>query len=163
MKEKLYIFGSSFLVLLFGFLFWQFFMVHESELNEAEDRLNDNVEFDKYFTEFVIIKDEYGESYRVADHKKMPYILSSHYTDEFDNLSKDEKVDLFDKMYWIMVQKGIINLGYHKYTEIEKIQVFSQGNVDNLESYLFDYDKKNIVHFYRDENGILKSDEVTFD
>ncbi len=136
--------------LLFAYLYSR---PNESELEKLETKLTNNKEINKYFLSLNFSKNEEMEVVSDKGYKSYPYYVLADYDNNFYVLSDKEKYNVFLKVVKSIEDEiGSISVkcGKKKYCSIVKIQVFNIDYSDNSDSFMFDTNSEEIIHFYED-------------
>ncbi|KKI91815.1 hypothetical protein WQ54_12625 [Bacillus sp. SA1-12] len=161
--KKIIIITSISALLIAGIFIFYYFRVNEEEFKEFVTTLQEDEELSKYFSEYLYVEDDYTEPTNYEEYKLMPYILSAYTTDEFNNLTKEEKQGITLKLVDAIDYQGWIKCGNNnKICDIQSVMVHSKN--ENDKSELFSYDFNTSKFQYGEYNGEdLKFEEINID
>jgi len=158
---------STLVFIIGGFLIWKFyFQIDESELQKLETKIESNKEVNKYLADEIFFIKAAPEEADVVSYKGLksyPYNFTSHFNDDFNKLSVEEKYNVFTKIVELIEEDHrttLIECGYKKYCSIDKITLFNTDMIEKTNTFTFDIDDKEITHLYDDE-GRFKSEVLS--
>lgn len=150
-------YGVLTLIVAIGIIIWFFyFRIDESKVDDFATSLQKDEELSKYFSEYLIIKNDHSETTNYEEYKLIPYIFSAYTTDEFNDMSIQEKQQITLKLVDTIDYQGWIRCGYNnKICDIQSLMVNSKDN-DNNELFSYDFKTTNFQY------GMYDGDDLEF-